>query len=190
MHSDPWTVARLAELDEVYGRILDRATEGFVPSSARIETARRNAQAKKRARKGLPPLMTVRQEARRHAERQLFALAARPGETRPELRKFLELARERDQLREAYAAWAEQIFDRKAVDQMARATNGKHPRPVLVGLTEIAERLGVSRQRVDQLRRRPDFPEPVAKLSAGLIWESRDVEAWIAEHRPEQGSSN
>jgi predicted DNA-binding transcriptional regulator AlpA len=48
----------------------------------------------------------------------------------------------------------------------------------LVGLTEIAERLGVSAQRVDQLARRDDFPEPVAVLAAGRIWRLGDIEDW------------
>jgi prophage regulatory protein len=48
----------------------------------------------------------------------------------------------------------------------------------LVGLTEIAEMLGVSAQRVDQLARRDDFPEPVAVLAAGRIWRRGDIERW------------
>jgi len=53
----------------------------------------------------------------------------------------------------------------------------------LMGVTEVAKRLDVSRQRVHQLRSKPDFPEPVAMLAAGPIWESKDIEDWIAEHR-------
>ena len=50
----------------------------------------------------------------------------------------------------------------------------------LVGAAEIAERLGSKRTSfVHDLRRRhPDFPEPVAELSAGLVWAWPDVEAW------------
>jgi predicted DNA-binding transcriptional regulator AlpA len=48
----------------------------------------------------------------------------------------------------------------------------------LMGTAEIAEMLGVSRQRVHQLTRRPGFPEPVAVLSAGSIWERSKIEAW------------
>ena len=50
----------------------------------------------------------------------------------------------------------------------------------LVGAAEIAERLGSSRTvYVHDLRRRhPDFPEPVATLSAGMVWAWPDVEAW------------
>lgn len=48
----------------------------------------------------------------------------------------------------------------------------------LVGIAEVAEMLGVSVQRIDQLARADGFPEPVATLKAGRIWERADVEAW------------
>jgi predicted DNA-binding transcriptional regulator AlpA len=49
----------------------------------------------------------------------------------------------------------------------------------LVGITEIAELLRVSRQRVYQLLESDDsFPQPVAVISAGRIWRRADVEAW------------
>jgi len=49
----------------------------------------------------------------------------------------------------------------------------------LVGLTEIAELLGLTRQRVDQIARGdPKFPEPVAVITAGRIWKRIDVERW------------
>ena len=48
----------------------------------------------------------------------------------------------------------------------------------LVGTAEIADMLGVSRQRVHQLVTRPDFPEPTAVLAAGMIWERSAVEDW------------
>jgi len=50
----------------------------------------------------------------------------------------------------------------------------------LVGVAEIAEMLGVSRQRVHQIvKADPTFPEPVADLSAGKIWARADVGEWI-----------
>lgn len=53
-----------------------------------------------------------------------------------------------------------------------------------MGVAEIAERLGVSRQRVDAIvREDPTFPSPVAVLKAGRVWEADAVEAWIEEHR-------
>jgi predicted DNA-binding transcriptional regulator AlpA len=54
----------------------------------------------------------------------------------------------------------------------------------LMGAAEIGARLGVSRQRVQQLVSRPDFPAPVVVLGMGKVWESGDVERWIQEHRP------
>jgi prophage regulatory protein len=51
----------------------------------------------------------------------------------------------------------------------------------LVGVTEIGDLLGVSRQRADQLTRTEGFPEPVAVLSAGRIWRRADVEVWARE---------
>ena len=48
----------------------------------------------------------------------------------------------------------------------------------LMGTSEVAEFLGVTNQRVDQLARRPDFPNPIAVLAAGRIWNHADIEAW------------
>lgn len=56
----------------------------------------------------------------------------------------------------------------------------------LMGAGEIARRLGgVSRQRVQQIVARPDFPQPATQLLTGKVWRAEDVEAWIREHRPE-----
>jgi predicted DNA-binding transcriptional regulator AlpA len=49
-----------------------------------------------------------------------------------------------------------------------------------LGLTEIGELLGVSRQRAFTLSKRADFPAPSATLKAGRIWDRADVEAWEA----------
>jgi prophage regulatory protein len=54
----------------------------------------------------------------------------------------------------------------------------------LMSSGEIQDRLGVNRQRVYQLSRRPDWPEPYAELSIGRIWLREDIEAWIVRHRP------
>jgi predicted DNA-binding transcriptional regulator AlpA len=51
----------------------------------------------------------------------------------------------------------------------------------LMGLTEIAELLGLSRQRTDQLARQVGFPAPVATLTGGRIWKRDDVERWARE---------
>ena len=56
------------------------------------------------------------------------------------------------------------------------------PSPELIGLSEIAAILGVSKQRVGQLRARADFPVPVAELAAGPVWHremlDRFIRAW------------
>jgi len=53
----------------------------------------------------------------------------------------------------------------------------------LVGLTEIASMLGVTRQRAGQLARDyDDFPPPVAELASGRVWETVAVEAWAKAH--------
>lgn len=54
----------------------------------------------------------------------------------------------------------------------------------LVGTAEVAELLGLTRQRVQQLARDPGFPAPIAKLSAGWIWRRADVEQWIRDQAP------
>lgn len=56
----------------------------------------------------------------------------------------------------------------------------------LMGTAEIAERLGVTPARVNQLTDsvRRGFPRPLARLKMGQVWLAQDVEAWIAEHRP------
>lgn len=50
--------------------------------------------------------------------------------------------------------------------------------PELMGTAEIAELLGVSRQRVLQLSQQDGFPEPVAVLRMGKIWHARDMRLW------------
>lgn len=48
----------------------------------------------------------------------------------------------------------------------------------MVGAREIEELLGVSRQRVQQLINRPDFPQPVMVFAMGKAWHTEDVIAW------------
>ncbi|MEV1315309.1 DNA-binding protein [Micromonospora arborensis] len=54
----------------------------------------------------------------------------------------------------------------------------------LMGQAEIADRLGVSRQRVQQLVNRPDWPTPYVTLAMGKVWHTEDIEKWIRDHRP------
>lgn len=51
----------------------------------------------------------------------------------------------------------------------------------LVGVAEIADRLGVSKQVVVNWRtRKPTFPRPVAELKSGPVWAKQAVLAWAA----------
>lgn len=50
------------------------------------------------------------------------------------------------------------------------------------GAAEIAVMFGVSRQRVQQLAARPDFPAPEVQLAMGKIWSTRKVHAWARAH--------
>ena len=54
--------------------------------------------------------------------------------------------------------------------------------PEMMGVAEVASRLNVSKQRVDELRRAGRLPEPLIELRAGPIWPrpaiERFIEAW------------
>jgi predicted DNA-binding transcriptional regulator AlpA len=53
----------------------------------------------------------------------------------------------------------------------------------LVGAAEIGRMLGgVSRQRVQQIIKRDDFPPPDVVLDMGKVWKREDVEAWARDH--------
>lgn len=48
----------------------------------------------------------------------------------------------------------------------------------LVGLAEIRELFGISRQRAYQLTQKEDFPAPAAELRMGNVWRKQDVIDW------------
>jgi predicted DNA-binding transcriptional regulator AlpA len=53
----------------------------------------------------------------------------------------------------------------------------------LVSVTEIAEMLGISRQRVNQLiQAYEDFPPPEADLAIGRVWLRSAIEEWAKSH--------
>ncbi len=68
------------------------------------------------------------------------------------------------------AEWA--TFERK-LDEPAH--------PELVGITEIAELLGTSRQRASELARSSKFPAPLADLAAGPVWPKPAVSRFVDE---------
>lgn len=47
-----------------------------------------------------------------------------------------------------------------------------------MGLAEVAEFLGVSKQTICNWRSRNSFPEPVATLKATPIWRMTDIREW------------
>lgn len=64
-------------------------------------------------------------------------------------------------------------------------------RPELVGISEIAELLGVTRQRASALQTNTGFPAPAAVLRSGPVWYAADIsrfaETWT--RRPGRPSS-
>ena len=53
----------------------------------------------------------------------------------------------------------------------------------VMGLQEVADILGVSHQRADQIANSyEDFPEPLAVLAVGRIWSRDAVEQWVSAH--------
>lgn len=51
----------------------------------------------------------------------------------------------------------------------------------LMGTSEIATLLHVSKQRVSALAARPDFPAAVAALAMGKVWRAADVIEWAKD---------
>lgn len=54
-----------------------------------------------------------------------------------------------------------------------------HMRGTLVGTKEVAELLGVTRQRVNRIvQTHQEFPSPVGILAGGRIWNRSDIVEW------------
>lgn len=53
--------------------------------------------------------------------------------------------------------------------------------PELMSAAEIADALNVSRQRVHQLRTAEHFPQPLADLRGGAVWDARAIRQFAAE---------
>lgn len=52
----------------------------------------------------------------------------------------------------------------------------------LMGTSEVAAYLGISRQRVLKIAQQPGFPKPLAVLKMGNVWRGEDIRRWAA-HR-------
>lgn len=56
--------------------------------------------------------------------------------------------------------------------------------PEIVGVTEVAGILGVSKQRVSELARSRDFPPPIVMLAAGPVWLQSSIVQFVSRwHR-------
>lgn len=54
----------------------------------------------------------------------------------------------------------------------------------LLGATDVARLLGVSRQRFYQLQDRPGFPRSATELARGALWRREDIEAFAVSRSP------
>jgi hypothetical protein len=79
------------------------------------------------------------------------------------------------------------------IDRLEALTFAEHDReleapliPELIGVAEVAQLFGVSRQRVSELRHRRGFPTPVAELRAGPVWARPSLTVFLStwERRP------
>lgn len=55
---------------------------------------------------------------------------------------------------------------------------------VLVGLAEIAEVLGVTKNTALKYTRRADFPKPLDRLASGAVWSRPAVDEWTKATLP------
>ena len=72
-----------------------------------------------------------------------------------------------------------------AASEMLTLENDQ-PSEELYGVTELARTLGVSRQRLAELRTRQDFPSPIVELAAGPVWTGSSLRRFEAvwERKP------
>lgn len=59
--------------------------------------------------------------------------------------------------------------------------------PTLVGVTEAAEILGVSKQRVSELARTDHFPTPLAILAGGPVWSEPTIRSFVGRWQRKPG---
>jgi len=65
------------------------------------------------------------------------------------------------------------------------ANSYKLPRDRFLGSADVARSLGVSRQRVSQLRHDLTFPSPRMRGWGANVWDAAGIECWAAADRPE-----
>jgi predicted DNA-binding transcriptional regulator AlpA len=72
----------------------------------------------------------------------------------------------------------------EVVDEADLARESMEPTfPDVIGSTEVAEMLGVTRQRLHQLRAREEFPQPIVELAATPVWLRAAIKAY-GDRRP------
>jgi predicted DNA-binding transcriptional regulator AlpA len=54
-------------------------------------------------------------------------------------------------------------------------------RTELVIAVDVADRLGISPQRVNVLATTPGFPKPLGKLGRSLVWRWSSIERWARD---------
>lgn len=54
----------------------------------------------------------------------------------------------------------------------------------ILGTAEVAEVLGVSKQRIHALRKMAEFPEPVKVLASTPVWHRAEVVHFLSKWRP------
>jgi predicted DNA-binding transcriptional regulator AlpA len=59
----------------------------------------------------------------------------------------------------------------------------------LYGRAEVAEALGLRPTAVHHHAAKPDFPEPVAHLKAGPVWDGNEIDKWAATASRDQRRS-
>lgn len=78
------------------------------------------------------------------------------------------------------------MIEVSAVDADILHERNERPPERFLGLAEVAQLFGVSKQRVSELRATPRFPAPIAELAAGPVWKAstlgRFLESW--ERKP------
>lgn len=91
----------------------------------------------------------------------------------------LDAARRAAAALEAAGLPGDRLTQLEAVDGAeARRRHEQPSLPELAGGKEVAELLGVSKQRLHQLLAREDFPDPVLRLASGPAWTVASIRAF------------
>lgn len=71
-------------------------------------------------------------------------------------------------------------------DPVEAVPEGRPSLPMFLGHQEVSHALGVSRQRLLEMRRSPRFPKPVAELASGPVWMRPVITAFLSrwERKP------